>query len=174
MNHSQAPNSHDLDVKPWYRQFWPWFLIALPGSVVIASLVTVFIAFQHADTLVVDSYYRKGLAINQVLEQDKLAASLGLTADVRVDATSGELFVTLKGADAPPGQLTLMLLHPTDEERDRTLAMISVSAGHYRVDLDQQLQYRYYLRLLPEPKQEWRLAGELDFSLADQVTLRAQ
>ena len=23
---------------PWYRQFWPWFLIALPATVVVAGL----------------------------------------------------------------------------------------------------------------------------------------
>ncbi|MDX2349593.1 MAG: FixH family protein, partial [Porticoccus sp.] len=45
-----------MDTKPWYRQFWPWFLMALPGSVVIAGLTTVYIAFNGADTLVNDNY----------------------------------------------------------------------------------------------------------------------
>lgn len=38
--------------KPWYKQFWPWFLIALPGSVVIASLFTVTLAVQHAPVII--------------------------------------------------------------------------------------------------------------------------
>ncbi|MDH3589207.1 MAG: hypothetical protein OEQ74_07375 [Gammaproteobacteria bacterium] len=29
---------------PWHRQFWPWFIIVLIGSTVIASLATVWIA----------------------------------------------------------------------------------------------------------------------------------
>lgn len=33
---------------PWYKQFWPWFLIALPGSVVIASLFTISLAVENA------------------------------------------------------------------------------------------------------------------------------
>ena len=74
------PLSTDSNTPPWYRQFWPWFLIALPGSVVIASLVTVYIAFSGADSLVVDNYYRDGLAINQVLEQDRRAEALGSPA----------------------------------------------------------------------------------------------
>jgi len=174
LQQSRHAGPDGLDKQPWYRQSWLWFLIALPGTVVVAGLFTVYLAFKHADTLVVDSYYRKGLAINQVLEQDKLAARLGVTAEVRLDAESGELFVTLNGTDTPPEQVTLLLLHPTDESRDQTLLLSPITAGHYRTDLDQQLQYRYYLRLFPEPQKEWRLVGELDFSSMNQVMLSAQ
>ena len=52
------------DTLPWYRQFWPWFLICLPGSVVVAALTTMYIAHKGADDLVVDEYYKEGLAIN--------------------------------------------------------------------------------------------------------------
>ena len=34
---------------PWYHHFWPWFIVALLGSAVTASLVTVVIAYRHAD-----------------------------------------------------------------------------------------------------------------------------
>lgn len=37
--------------KPWFKQFWPWFLISLPGSVVIASMVTISIAIDSAPTI---------------------------------------------------------------------------------------------------------------------------
>ena len=39
---------------PWYRQFWPWFIIALPASVVIASFFTLWLAISNPDHLVVD------------------------------------------------------------------------------------------------------------------------
>lgn len=39
-------------IKPWYKQFWPWFLIALPGSVVIASMFTITLAVQNAPVIV--------------------------------------------------------------------------------------------------------------------------
>jgi hypothetical protein len=41
----------NTDTKPWYKQFWPWFLIALPGSVVIASMLTIGIAIENAPTI---------------------------------------------------------------------------------------------------------------------------
>ena len=169
------------DSKPWYRQFWPWFLIALPGSVVIAGLTTVYIAFKGADTLVVDNYYREGLAINQRLEQDQLAATLGLSADISLDTESGELFVRLMsnsghrhGQEPTDSNLLLQLLHPTDEQRDKNIVLLAVSPGRYRADLDTQLRHRYYLRLLPEPNREWRLSGEMNFSETSQVTLETQ
>ena len=39
---------------PWYRQFWPWFIIALPASVVVASFFTLWLAISNPDQLVVD------------------------------------------------------------------------------------------------------------------------
>jgi hypothetical protein len=34
---------------PWYRHFWPWFVIGLLGSAVAGSLVTVALAFRLGD-----------------------------------------------------------------------------------------------------------------------------
>lgn len=39
---------------PWYRQFWPWFIIALPAAAVIASFITLWLAISHPVHLVVD------------------------------------------------------------------------------------------------------------------------
>ena len=46
--------------QPWYRQFWPWFIIALPASVVIASFFTLWLAISNPDPLVIDEdQYRR-------------------------------------------------------------------------------------------------------------------
>lgn len=37
---------------PWYRQFWPWFLIALPALALLAGSITWSIAARHADAVV--------------------------------------------------------------------------------------------------------------------------
>jgi hypothetical protein len=34
----------DEQTKPWYRHFWPWFIIVLIGSAVSASLFMVYLA----------------------------------------------------------------------------------------------------------------------------------
>jgi hypothetical protein len=52
--------------KPWYKQFWPWFLIALPTAAVIASFITLNIAFKHADVPVQGDYVQHGLTVLHV------------------------------------------------------------------------------------------------------------
>lgn len=49
-----ATESRDNDVRPWHREPWPWFVIGLLGSAIIASLVTVWIALSNPDLLVID------------------------------------------------------------------------------------------------------------------------
>ena len=45
---------------PWFRQFWPWFIIALPTSAVIASFVSLWLAISNPDYLVVtDDEYQQ-------------------------------------------------------------------------------------------------------------------
>jgi hypothetical protein len=39
---------------PWYRQFWPWFIIALPAAAVLASFYTLWLAISNPVQMVVD------------------------------------------------------------------------------------------------------------------------
>lgn len=48
-------NSPDgTEVRPWYREPWPWVLIALPLLTVIASGFTFWLAVSHPDDLVAE------------------------------------------------------------------------------------------------------------------------
>lgn len=49
----------------WYRQFWPWFLILLPGSVVIASFITIYIAASNPDPIIKSDYQKLGPVITE-------------------------------------------------------------------------------------------------------------
>ncbi|MGB7451236.1 MAG: FixH family protein [Lysobacterales bacterium] len=55
MNKNQQQNNAGVPVviEPWYKQFWPWFIIALPASVVIASFFTLYLAVSNPHQLVV-------------------------------------------------------------------------------------------------------------------------
>jgi hypothetical protein len=42
------------DFRPWYREPWPWVLIAIPGLTIIACGITLWLALSHPDYLVVE------------------------------------------------------------------------------------------------------------------------
>lgn len=58
--------------------------MGLPASVVIASIVTYFIALDGIDSVISKDYYKEGLAINTDLTLDKKATEMGLMADVEI------------------------------------------------------------------------------------------
>src|SRR5690606_32508437 len=65
--------------KPWYKQFWPWFLMLIPFSVVIAMIITLTIASGYGDNpMVVDDYYKKGRGINAQVEKVQVAQALNI------------------------------------------------------------------------------------------------
>jgi uncharacterized protein len=42
-------NANSPHARPWYRQFWPWFLIAIPLAGVVMATITATYAYRHAD-----------------------------------------------------------------------------------------------------------------------------
>lgn len=122
--------------KPWYKQFWPWFLIALPTAAVIASLSTVIFAFKHADVVVQDNYYKEGLAINTQVNDLNMAKSLGLTASLLLD--EGTLNFTLAHqADTftAPETITISFTHPLDDKQDTQVVAQSAGNQTYRASM---------------------------------------
>ena len=146
------------DSEPWYRQFWPWFLILLPASVVVAGLTTVVIANRGADDLVVDEYYKDGLAINRKLEKKERASSLGIEASLKVSGP--EVVVTTSGQVKEP-QLTLLLSHPLESDQDFKVTLVQSVPGEYRGRLSGTVAPRWHWALVSEHEQGWRLDGAL-------------
>jgi len=149
---------------PWHRQFWPWFLILLPASVVVAGLSTVYIASRHADDLVVDDYYREGLAINQKLDKKLRAEALRLSAQLRF----GEGWVTarVQGPVDDPA-LGLSLSHPMQASADFTAALARVGPGFYRGSLPHRVAPRWHWTLESLGDDRWRLDGAIEAAEID-------
>ena len=142
---------------PWYRQFWPWFLILLPGTAVVASLYTLIIANQYADDLVVDDYYKEGLAINRQLKRQNEARVLELKAIFT--SQQRQLDIQLEGP-IEASQLRLLLSHTMESDQDFAVPLQQVGRGHYRVLLPQVLQGRWHWTLDEGVSSHWRLDGE--------------
>jgi hypothetical protein len=149
------------DTKPWFRQFWPWFLIALPASVVVAAVCTAVVASRHADDLVVDDYYKDGLAINRQLEKKQHAAELGISAQLQF---SGDTVTAAMSGPVDQPSLRLLLSHPLEADRDFEMSLARVSQGVYRGTLAQTIAPRWHWTLQAAQDNGWRLDGVLQAS----------
>ncbi len=116
---------NEQDVKPWYRQFWPWFLICLPGSAVVASLYTLSLAIRTTDSLIVSSDDGMNVVAERHLAAERRAQALGLRARIDIDTSSGAILATVT-AESPadwPKTLELLLSHPAFAARDRSVTL---------------------------------------------------
>lgn len=150
---------------PWYRQFWPWFLIALPATAVIASIATVIIAMKNPDGLVVDDYYKKGLAINQTLARDRHARFLGLRAEGGI-GPGGQVELVLQGKQPLAAQhLRLSLLHPTRANQDQVIGLkLSETSPARFYGAFESVPGAGNWHVLLEPESgHWRLTGRMEW-----------
>lgn len=60
----------------WWRYPLVWMVIAGPALVVVASVVTFWVAWNSPDALVSENYYREGMEINKTLAARKLMPAL--------------------------------------------------------------------------------------------------
>jgi hypothetical protein len=65
MNPSSPPSS------PWWRHGHVWLVISGPAAVVVAGLVTAWIASHGQDPVLDADYYRKGIDINKTIARDR-------------------------------------------------------------------------------------------------------
>jgi len=133
------------DTDPWYRQFWPWFIMALPATAVVAGLYTLWIAMHMA------------------AEQE--ASRLGLSALVSINPETGAVIATVSShANVElPVSLSLRMRHPTMASRDANVELLRAMpnsrgeatwAGHFITPPTG----RHYMTL--SSANIWRLSAE--------------
>lgn len=115
----------ESETEPWYRQFWPWFLICLPASAVIASLYTVSLALRTTDSLVVTADTGMDVIAERHLAAERRARELGLSANLDIDSDTGAIRATLRSEHeaAWPSAIELQFSHPAFAERDSAVIL---------------------------------------------------
>ena len=148
-------------VKPWYKQFWPWFLIAIPSSSIIVAFFVVHFATNTTDSLVVDDYYKEGRTINNRLTKEKRAEQLRIASDLTVEDGS----IALKFHSGIPqngNALQLRFFHVTLDQRDVTLLLTRDASGVYRAFTEADLSGKWHVTLMPLDE-EWKIQRTLTF-----------
>ncbi len=144
---------------PWYKQFWPWFLIILPLCAVIASVNLLYLAIANKDSLVSEDYYKDGKRINMDLKKIKYAKQLGLQFEMLVDENT--LAITQHGGDAYAAALNVEFFHPTIKDRDFTKLVTAGGDQVYRIELDAPITGSWEVRLDGFDR-KWRIQKRLE------------
>ena len=133
--------------KPWHRYPLVWMMIAIPFSAVIMGVIMIWLAVDTDDGLVADDYYKQGLEINRVIERDKKAAELGLSAIIEFDNSARIIRIQFdKGLlEVFPKSLQLQLQHATRENSDIAVlldrGMDNQYIGHVKQSISEGIWY---------------------------------
>jgi hypothetical protein len=113
------------DTTPWYRQFWPWFIIALPAASVVGGLTTLWISLQTTDSLVLRSEDGVRNASDRHIAAQRFASEAGLAALIDVDRNTGSVSAVMRSGDLDvvPATLEFELSHPAFADRDQSIML---------------------------------------------------
>lgn len=147
--------------QPWYREPWPWILMAAPAAAVVAGTITLALAIGSFDGLVAEDYYKQGLAVNQQLARSQKARDLGVRGDIAIDdAAGGAVRVDLEGRVGTGDEPVLVLSHPTRAGLDQRVKLTPAEDGMHVGRIEALAAGRWHVIVESGPGQ-WRVRGEL-------------
>lgn len=140
----------------WYREPYVWLLIAFPLLAVVGGIITLGLAIESNDGLVVDDYYREGLMINRVLDRDREAARLQLSAGLKLAPERGSFVLDLHGNGqfTAPDALRVGFLHATRKGYDRHVTVRRGADGSYSSGIQPLIRGHWYVQI---ETNHWRL-----------------
>jgi hypothetical protein len=151
---------------PWYREPWPWILMSGPFFVVVAALVSAWIAVRTSDGLVADDYYKEGLTVGQTLARSERAVEAGVSVRLRLGVGGASALVSAKAPGfTQPNTLIVTLSHPTRAGLDSEL--ILSRQGDSYVGAARLPAEGHWLVLVEDDKKTWRLMGSVVLPAGD-------
>lgn len=146
--------------------------MAGPLAVILAGVVTAWLAISTQDGLVDDDYYKQGLTVNQRLHRDQKAAELGLSADVMIADDQVRVLLAASASPDFPPTLTAKFIHPTRNGLDRSVTLKAEGKGLYGGAMPSEISGRWIVTL-EEPGGNWRLQGEWRTDVREPLRLGA-
>ena len=159
--------------RPWYREPWPWILMAGPATVIVAAFFTLWLAIDSDDGLVADDYYKRGLAINQTMSRAQRAEELQLNAKITFGADARHVQAEIEGDAMLAGELRLRIVHPTRAMADQQIVLRPTAPGRYAGELPLPVAGKRVV-MLEDAARSWRLAGEASTEKQAVVNLTPQ
>jgi len=151
----------------WYKQGWPWFIISIPLAAVAFGILMLVVVEEHPDDLVVDDYYKDGMAINKQIARDNNATRRGIIVSL---ATANDKGVKFRFNHVTDAAVAFNLYHIVDRSKDKRLVLYPESeAGTYGTS-DGSLADVFHSRGIWYVEFEgsngnWRLRGRIETPL---------
>ena len=119
---SNRPSSSPAERRAAGRsdRLWPWLLAAGPAVVVVASLVTAWLALTRSDDVVADDYYKLGLTINRRLAATAPLPAVGATVEI---SAGGDVRVRLSQTTPLPARLRMTVGRPVERVASTAIAL---------------------------------------------------
>lgn len=146
------------DTKPWYKQLWPWLLIAIPVITAIKAVHTVIIMQKSSPDLVVDDYYKQGKAINMQLAKYREAELRNLQASILI--AGNKAIIHFAKNSVLEGEVHLDFYHPTIAASDFALNAQRSGEQLYIAELPLTPEGKWQL-VVSDASNEWKLRAVL-------------
>lgn len=153
---------------PWYRQFWPWFLICLPMIAVVMGTSMLVVSLKNPVNLVSDDYYREGQEINTDIARLRLAEDLGIQATLSSEYDTQLVFAIRLPETQKNTALSTKFFHTTLSGRDFTHILTADAQGLYRLILDAPLTGKWWVSV-EAMDTSWKIQQTIEFPLETSV-----
>jgi hypothetical protein len=160
------------DHRPWHREPMLWLVLGLPLLAVAGSLTSAFLAAHGADPEITDNIRHDALAVRADPARDRMAAELGVSAELRSSGDLLEVRLNAGRGTPPPARLVVVLARAAGASLDRMLVLQLAADGSYRTHLPPLAAGRWYVEISP-PDRLWRLTGDFTDG-ADHLALPAR
>lgn len=146
---------------PWYKEYYVWMILFFPALAVVGGIITINLAINSNDGLVVDDYYKKGLEINRTFERDQSAINYQLQADIQIDQSLEEVVIKLKANPSfvYPDNLSVSFLNSTRAGFDKVVNLVLTEKETYRGNLSKLISGKWYVHI---QRDDWRLIESID------------
>ena len=144
-----------VEKSPWYKQFWPWFLIVIPLSSMVLSFTMLHLAFDSEDSIVQDDYYNEGRSINLDLHKVEQARVRNIETYLKFSADSVQIEV-VQGDVGDGSALILDFFHSTQNFKDFKVTLLKDANGIYRGNIEQAIDGKWRISLHPHDN-SWKI-----------------
>lgn len=122
------------DTTPWYKQFWPWFIIGVLSWGVVSASITLTVALKNPPHMMTGDYAKLGKALVDTHRRADRAEALGLSGLLTRSGAQWALSLDANESEALGERLLLLAQHPTDSARDRQVVLDRIAPGEYRAE----------------------------------------